>query len=153
MASYPGQFNANCVGIGMHVQFWLIYTADIHWPAIGGVTKSVMNHMFDIVDSFDVQVAYIKNSTMLSRLTPAYSYWDGKTGKSLTSKAYVLSYTNPTNLYQTNYSPHTENSTIVEDSCGITNNPCTEAEMYMGFDYVESNLPLIKGSIHFMNGV
>eukprot|EP00804_Cyclotella_cryptica_P001078 CCRYP_008380-RA/>CCRYP_008380-RA protein AED:0.37 eAED:0.15 QI:0/0/0/1/1/0.5/2/0/507 len=126
---------------------------NLHWPAIGGITKSVMNHMIDIVDSFDVQVAYIKNSTMLSRSTPAYNYWDAKTGKSLTSKAYVLSYTNPTDLCQTSYSPHTESSTVIEDSCGITTNPRTEAGMYMGFDYVESNLPLIKGSIHFMNGV
>ncbi|KAL7478180.1 hypothetical protein ACHAW6_003954 [Cyclotella cf. meneghiniana] len=126
---------------------------NIHWPAIGGVTKSVMNHMIDIVNSFDVQVAYIKNSTMLSRSTPAYNYWDAKIGKSLTSKPYVLSYTNPTDLCQTSYSPHTAMSAVVQDSCGITTNPRTEAGMYMGFDFVESSHPPMKGSIHFMNGV
>lgn len=112
-----------------------------------------MSHMIDIVDSFDVQVAYTKNSTMVSRTTPAYNYWDSKTGKTNSSRAYVLSYTNPTSLCQTSYSPHVIGSAATEDNCTFTTNPRTQNGMYMGFDYVESNHPTMKGSIHFMNGV
>jgi hypothetical protein len=84
------------------------------------VTQSVMSHMIDIVDSFDVQVAYIKNSTMVSRSAPAYHYWDSKIGKSNSSRAYVLSYTNPTSLCQSSYSPHVIGSAVTEDSCAFT---------------------------------
>lgn len=126
---------------------------NVTWPALSGDTKSVMSHMIDIVDSFDVQVAYIKNSTMVTRSAPAYGYWDAKLGKSESSRAYVLSYTNPTSLCQTSYSPHIKGSVVAEDTCAYTTNPRTETGMYMGFDYVESNHPLMKGSIHFMNGV
>ena len=110
--------------------------------------------MVDIVDSVDVQVAYIKNSTMTSRSTPPYQYWVDKANKSDTSKVYVLAYTNPTDLCQTSFSPHIDGSNTAEDTCSFsTINPRTEAGMFQGFDYVESQLPLIKGGIHFMNGV
>jgi hypothetical protein len=128
-------------------------TRNLTWPALGGDTKSVISHMIDIVDSFDVQVAYIKNSTMVFRSAPAYSYWDSKPGKTNSTRAYVLSYTNPTDQCQTSYSPHIKGSDVVEDSCAFTTNPRTESGMYMGFDEVKSYHPLMKGSIHFMNGV
>lgn len=126
---------------------------NLTWPALGGETKSVISHMIDIVDSIDVQVAYIKNSTMVFRSAPAYNYWDSKIGKSNSSRAYVLLYTNPTSLCQTNYSPHVIGNAVTEDSCAFTTKSRTENGMYMGFDYVESNHPMMKGSIHFMNGV
>ena len=114
MASYPGQFNANCGdsevyfdGVAVNNEYFSYikdcdasniplqqdhldklqlavnnasaYSLPLHfslswswdcctcssgsytvrnltWPALGGVTKSVMSHMIDIVDSFDVQV-------------------------------------------------------------------------------------------------
>ena len=126
----------------------------LEWPANSGEIKSVVQHMIDIVDSVDVQVAYIKNDTMVDRSTNAYNYWVAKVGKSDTSKIYVLSYTNPTDLCQTSYSPHIDTSTTVTDECNFsTINPRTEAGMFQGFDYVEGSLVQMKGSIHFMQGV
>lgn len=127
---------------------------ELLWPASGGTTKSVVQHMVEIVDSVDVQVAYIKNSTIAARSENPYQYWTAKTGKSDTSKIYALSYTNPTGLCQTSYSPHIQGSATVEDTCTFsTINPRTQAGMYQGFDYVEGQHSLLKGGIHYMNGV
>jgi hypothetical protein len=127
-------------------------TRELLWPAVGGSSMSVVQHMVNIVDSVDVQVAYIKNSTMTTRSTKPYEYWEDKVNKSPSSKVYTLAYTNPTDLCQTSFSPHIKGSSTAEDSCSIGNER-TEAGMFQGFDYVESQLTHIKGGIHFMNGV
>ena len=126
-------------------------TRNLEWPAGSGNTKSALAHMVDIVDSVDVQVAFITPDAMASRSTPAYHYWNSKMNKSATSRVYTLAYTNPTDDCRTSFSPHKEGSATATDFCSFGTR--TEAGMYQGFDYVESQLPSIRGGIHFMNGV
>jgi hypothetical protein len=128
-------------------------TRDVQWPADGGEIKSALHHMVDIVDSIDVQVAYNTPSAMISRSAASYDYWTQKVDKSSTSKVYALAYTNPTDLCQVSFSPHAEGSSTASDVCSIGNQERTEASMYAAFDDVETEYPLLKGGIHFMNGV
>jgi hypothetical protein len=126
-------------------------TRNLEWPAGSGNMKSTLVHMVNIVDSIDVQVAFITPDAMASRSTPVYHYWNLKANKSKTSRVYTLAYTNPTDNCRTSFSPHKEGSTSATDSCPFGMR--TEARMYQGFDYVESWLPLARGVIHFMNWV
>jgi len=120
----------------------------------GGANKSALEHMINIVDSVDVQVAYNTATAMRDRAVKSYEYWTAKPNKSSTSSAlYVLAYTNPNYLCQISFSPHVEGSETPEDTCNIGNVDRTEQGMYSAFDFVESELPGIKGGIHFMNGV
>jgi len=126
---------------------------DVQWPAVVGEKKSALHHMVNIVDSLDVQVAYNTPSAMMSRSAASYEYWTQKINKSSTSKVYSLAYTNPTDLCQLSFSPHAKGSSTASDACNIGNQERTEASMYAAFDAVEAQYPLLKGGIHYMNGV
>lgn len=128
-------------------------TRDVQWPAVGGEIKSALHHMVDIVDSIDVQVAYNTPSAMTSRAAASYQYWTQKPSKSSTSKVYALAYTNPTDLCQLSFSPHAKGSSTASDVCNVGNQERTEASMHIAFDTVETQYPLLKGGIHYMNGV
>ena len=128
-------------------------TRELTWD---GETKSALEHMVNIVDSVDVQVAYNTPSAMTNRVTKPYQYWQGKissaTPASTTTAFYVLAYTNPTSLCQLSFSPHKKGSTTVVDVCTVGGDR-TEAAMYAAFDTVEGTLAGSKGGIHFMSGV
>lgn len=128
-------------------------TRELTW---NGETKSALQHMINIVDSVDVQVAYNTPSAMTTRATKPYDYWQEKLADGFvttTTAFYVLAYTNPTNLCQISFSPHAKGSSTVEDHCENGGDHRTEAAMYSAFDTVEGALPGSKGGIHFMSGV
>jgi len=116
-----------------------------------GNTKSALEHMVNIVDSVDVQVAYNKPSVMEERATNAHQYWDDIAEKSSTSAFYVLAYANPNSICQLSFAPHAKGSETATDECFIGDR--TESGMYTAFDEIESNLPGAIGGIHFMGGV
>ena len=123
-------------------------TRELTW---NGQTKSALEHMIDIADSVDVQVAYNVPDVMKRRADPPYQYWINKVDKSSTSALYVLAYTNPNDICQLSFSPHIVGSTTVTDTCPQGDR--TEAGLFAAFDYVEGALPGIIGSIHYMSGV
>jgi len=132
-------------------------TRELTWD---GETKSALEHMVNIVDSVDVQVAYNTPSAMTDRAAKPYQYWQNKissagtepTTTTTTTALYVLAYTNPNSPCQTSFSPHKEGSTTVVDIC-TRGGDRTEAAMYAAFDEVEATWPGSKGGIHLMSGV
>jgi hypothetical protein len=127
-------------------------TRELTWD---GEKKSALQHMINIVDSVDVQVAYNTPSAMTTRAIKPYEYWLDKraSGKATPSTAlYVLAYTNPNYLCQLSFSPHKEGSSRVKDECSFGGER-TEVAMYDAFDTVEGALPGSKGGIHLMSGV
>lgn len=129
-------------------------TRNLSW---NGEIKSALEHMINIVNSVDVQVAYNTPTAMTDRATRPYQYWKDKISSrdvsSDTTALYVLAYTNPTSLCQLSFSPHKKGSSVVNDECTKGGQERTEAAMYAAFDAVENELVGSKGGIHFMSGV
>jgi len=117
-----------------------------------GSFKSAVEHMIDIVDSVDVQVAWNEGSTMIRRSFRPYQYWlANKAGTTTTTAFYVLAYTNPNSDCRLSFAPHTEGSTTATDTCSTGDR--TESGMFAAFDEVQSNMTDSHGAIHFMGGV
>ena len=117
-----------------------------------GVTKNVVGHMIDTVDSVDVQVAWNTGNVMADRATNPYQYWNShKLGQTSTTALYVLAYTNPVSDCRLSFSPHVLGATSASDTCATGDR--TEEGMFTAFDEIESELPNAIGAIHFMDGV
>lgn len=117
-----------------------------------GQTKSALEHMIDIADSVDVQVAWNKGSTMARRAYRPYDYWlQNKAGTTTTTAFYVLAYTNPNSDCRLSFAPHAKGATTVTDACSTGNR--TEPGMYAAFDEVMLNQTSARGGIHYMGGV
>lgn len=118
----------------------------------GGVTKNVVGHMIDSVDSVDVQVAWNVGNTMTNRATNPHQYWSvNKMGQTPTTALYVLAYTNPTSDCRLSFSPHVQGSNTASDTCATGDR--TEEGMFTAFGEVESSLSNAIGAIHYMDGV
>jgi hypothetical protein len=116
-----------------------------------GQSKTALEHMIDIVDSVDVQVAYNVPTVMERRARPPHQYWTNKNDKSSTSALYILAYASPNYLCQLSFSPHKTGSTTVQDECKQGDR--TEAGMFAAFDFIENALDGAIGGIHYMGGV
>lgn len=120
---------------------------EIEW---NGTTKSALEHMIDIADSVDVQVAWNEGSTMAERATRPYTYWVN-TKQSDTTAFYVLAYTNPVSDCRLSFSPHVQGSLVNSDTCSTGDR--TEAGMFQAFDEIKITLPSAQFGIHYMGGV
>ena len=82
-----------------------------------GNSKTALEHMLDIADSVDVQVAWNVGSTMANRAQRPYVYWDANRRTSTTTTAfYILAYTNPNSDCRLSFSPQTKGAADY-DSC------------------------------------
>jgi len=117
-----------------------------------GRTKNALEHMLDLVDSVDVQVAWNRGDTMERRSRRPYEYWASHgAGATPTAAFYVLAYTNPNADCRQSFSPHVKGGTEPSDDCATGDR--TEAGMFAAFDEVGAGQALTRGGIHFMGGV
>jgi hypothetical protein len=117
-----------------------------------GEEKSALEHMIDIADSVDVQVAWNTGSTMQKRSLGPYQYWaDNKMGQTSSTAFYVLAYTNPNSDCRQSFAPHKKGSLTVTDSCATGDR--TEAGMHAAFDHVIATETYARGGIHYQGGV
>ena len=122
---------------------------ELEW---NGNTKSALEHMIDIADSVDVQVAWNTGSTMTSRSQAPYDYWEANhMGTTSTTSFSVLAYTNPNTDCRQSFAPHTKGATTASDTCATGTR--TEEGMYAAFDTVRLTQPNTDGGIHYMGGV
>eukprot|EP00500_Bicosoecida_sp_ms1_P001374 CAMPEP_0203811690 /NCGR_PEP_ID=MMETSP0115-20131106/3711_1 /ASSEMBLY_ACC=CAM_ASM_000227 /TAXON_ID=33651 /ORGANISM="Bicosoecid sp, Strain ms1" /LENGTH=489 /DNA_ID=CAMNT_0050720521 /DNA_START=138 /DNA_END=1604 /DNA_ORIENTATION=+ len=120
---------------------------DIEW---GGVTKKATEHMIDILDSFDVQVAWNTAATMADRAHDAgYQYFvDNYSGS---KQFYVLAYLNEVDDCRQSFFP--------VDSCATGD--LTEQGVWDAFDDMVDAaavtsavaVPLARGGLHYYRGV
>ena len=122
----------------------------IEW---NGSWKNGLEHMIDIVDSVDVQVAWNTGSTMTRRAETAYNYWETtKKDTTASTNFYVLAYTNPNSDCRLSFSPQTKGALTSTDDCS-NGADRTEEGMFAAFDEVRASLPAAKGGIHMLGGV
>ena len=120
----------------------------VNWQ---GVSKNALEHMVDIADSVDVQVAWNVGNTMAHRSLSPYLYWDKtKRGTTSTTGFYVLAYTNPNSDCRLSFAPHTKGAATDTDTC--TTGDRSERGMFEAFDEVTVGLPHAQGGIHFIGG-
>jgi len=117
-----------------------------------GQNKNALEHMIDITDSVDVQVAWNEASNMNKRSLRPYTYWvSNKAGTTNNTAFYVLAYTNPNKDCRLSFSPHVKGGEESSDTCSKGNR--TEAGMFAAFDEVQSSQSQTRGGIHYMSGV
>uniref|UniRef100_A0A7R9ZAJ6 Uncharacterized protein n=1 Tax=Pseudictyota dubia TaxID=2749911 RepID=A0A7R9ZAJ6_9STRA len=122
---------------------------EIDW---NGATKSALEHMIDIADSVDVQVAWNTGSTMQRRSEKPYTYWNNtKSGSTSTTQFYVLAYLNPNSDCRLSFAPHAKGALTNTDSC--TTGERTEVGMYAAFDEILLSQTNSRGGLHYMGGV
>ena len=98
---------------------------------LDGITKSATQHMIDIADSVDVQVAWSEAPEMIRRARVA-GYSDSE------KPFFVLAYTNKVEDCRLTFFP---GECVVGDS--------TEKGLFDAFEAVESELTSAKGGIHY----
>eukprot|EP00545_Synedropsis_sp_CCMP1620_P011980 CAMPEP_0119008316 /NCGR_PEP_ID=MMETSP1176-20130426/3602_1 /TAXON_ID=265551 /ORGANISM="Synedropsis recta cf, Strain CCMP1620" /LENGTH=356 /DNA_ID=CAMNT_0006960625 /DNA_START=100 /DNA_END=1170 /DNA_ORIENTATION=- len=118
-----------------------------------GEEKSALEHMIDITDSVDVQVAWNTGSTMQRRSLRPYQYWAAnKMGSTSSTAFYVLAYTNPNSDCRQSFAPHRKGSDVaIDDTCSTGDR--TEAGMYNALDEVVDTETYARGGIHYHGGV
>ena len=136
-----------------------------------GSEKPAYEHMMDIADSVDIQVAWYKPSSQQERALVQYNYWFAQDGVSIDDDEgtfYVTAYANPVEdegpeshrwCYQS-FAPHLktrDNTTVIPEECGCDDSeiPCdrTQNGMWNVFDEVEELLPGASMAIHYYGGV
>ncbi|KAL7541739.1 hypothetical protein ACHAXR_011182, partial [Thalassiosira sp. AJA248-18] len=119
----------------------------------GGSTKSALEHMIDVADSVDVQVAWNVGSTMTNRSQRPYDYWETNKlpSSTHTTAFYVLAYTNPNSDCRLSFAPHVKGGTSAQTACNTGDR--TEEGMFAAFDTVKSTHTSAIGGIHYMGGV
>jgi len=117
-----------------------------------GQTQNAVEHMINITDSIDVQVAWNEAGTMEKRARRPYNYWaSDKAGTTSSTAFYVLAYTNPNSDCRLSFSPHVKGGMESSDECSQGNR--TEAGMFAAFDEVKLSQNETRGGIHYMGGV
>jgi len=113
---------------------------------LDGVTKSATEHMIDIVDSVDVQVAWSEASEMIRRARVAgYSSSSSSSSSVVSSSSQffvVLAYTNrvPNNDCRLTFFPYQEHCAVGES---------TQQGLFETFDTIERELKHAQGGIHY----
>lgn len=143
----------------------------INYLEWNGSRKPAYEHMMDIADSVDIQVAWYKPSSQVDRALVQYNYWFAQDGVSVDDDQgtfYVTAYVNPVadedpeshrDCYQS-FAPHlktTDNTTVIPEECGCDDSeiPCdrTQNGLWNVFDTVEDLLPGSRMAIHYYGGV